>query len=202
VQATRWNILFGFPNESEEDVYREIELLRKIPHLRPPGSCARIRLDRYSPHFNSAEEFGLRVEGPSRSEQYLFYGSKGLGRLSYHFQFSYIKPPEEALENAWADLEKVVRNWGASYNPNGLLQYADGELVIVTDRREGNAQEFIVLEGEVAEVYSACGTICPLRVLQAEFADWEHALRELENLRLIFVEDGRVLALAVRTTPP
>src|SRR5262249_16390470 len=51
--APAWNLLYGIPGEQKDDYLAQIELIDRIPHLTPPAGAHRIRIDRYSPYFNS-----------------------------------------------------------------------------------------------------------------------------------------------------
>ena len=54
-----WNLLYGFPGETPEDYEATAEYIPAIYHLKPPGVASTIRLDRFSPNFDKADEFGL-----------------------------------------------------------------------------------------------------------------------------------------------
>ncbi len=49
--STSWNILAGFPGETEEDYLRQRRLVPLLKHLQPPGGWGQIWLERYSPYF-------------------------------------------------------------------------------------------------------------------------------------------------------
>ncbi|RYY26912.1 MAG: RiPP maturation radical SAM protein 1 [Sphingomonadales bacterium] len=59
-----WNHLHGAPGEDYEWYEKVAELLPKLAHLQPPlgGSMTPIRFDRFSPYFDNAASFGLRLE--------------------------------------------------------------------------------------------------------------------------------------------
>jgi ribosomal peptide maturation radical SAM protein 1 len=49
-----WNLLYGFPGETEADYKQLLRLLPEIRFLNPPRACGPVRLDRFSPYFMSA----------------------------------------------------------------------------------------------------------------------------------------------------
>ena len=52
-----WNLLYGFPGETTEDYDAQQKLVKRIPHLSPPGGFLRIGLERFSPYFEESERF-------------------------------------------------------------------------------------------------------------------------------------------------
>src|SRR5215469_24021 len=66
------------------------ELIPLLVHLTPPVACSPIRLDRFSPFFTRAEEFGLLRVRPARAYYYVFpLGKRDLTKLAYFFDFDY-----------------------------------------------------------------------------------------------------------------
>ena len=55
-----WNILWGFPGESEEDYAEQAALLPDLIHLQPPMSAGRIWMERFSPLFTDHDAFRMR----------------------------------------------------------------------------------------------------------------------------------------------
>ena len=54
-----WNLLLGFPGETEEDYEQQLDLIKQISHLPPPLGASRISLQRFSPNFTHAAEIGF-----------------------------------------------------------------------------------------------------------------------------------------------
>jgi len=55
----KWNFLHGFPGE-DPGAYADLpDLIAKLVHLTPPQADGRVRIDRFSPYFESPEAFGL-----------------------------------------------------------------------------------------------------------------------------------------------
>lgn len=67
-----WNILWGFPGENPEDYRESNEWASRLFHIRPPQVIAPIRLDRFSPLFDAAEEFGIKNIKPAPAYEYIF----------------------------------------------------------------------------------------------------------------------------------
>ncbi len=88
--AVDWNLLYGFPGETDADYEAIMAMLPRIRHLQLPGACGPIRLDRFSPYFQQPEQFGIRDVRPMPVYR-LLYPIKGLrhDRIAYYFHFDY-----------------------------------------------------------------------------------------------------------------
>lgn len=83
-----WNILLGFPKETNEDYQRQIELIPSLLHLQPPESTGKLWLERFSPYFMRPEEYGVRITGPGSAYEYVYDASKvDLNKIAYDFEY-------------------------------------------------------------------------------------------------------------------
>ena len=55
-----WNLLWGFPGETEQDYAEQATAIPHLLHLRPPSSANRIWLERFSPLFTEPDTFQFR----------------------------------------------------------------------------------------------------------------------------------------------
>ena len=98
-----WNLLIGFPGE-EIEVYEKYEReLHLLTHLFPPSGVFPVRFDRFSPYYDEADSYGLKLVPVD------WYG------LTYPW-------PKEALANLayyFSDL-----NYGAAYATNAARWWA------------------------------------------------------------------------------
>ncbi|HEX9783839.1 MAG TPA: hypothetical protein VGA56_14035, partial [Opitutaceae bacterium] len=67
-----WNILHKFPGETPKDYAITIRLLQAIRFLDPPVTCGPIRLDRFSPYFETPDAFGFTHVRPIRPFETLY----------------------------------------------------------------------------------------------------------------------------------
>ncbi len=88
--AVDWNLLYGFPGETDADYEAITAMLPRIRHLQLPGACGPIRLDRFSPYFQQPEQFGITDVRPMPVYRFL-YPIEGLQheRIAYYFHFGY-----------------------------------------------------------------------------------------------------------------
>ncbi|MEA1952042.1 MAG: RiPP maturation radical SAM C-methyltransferase, partial [Planctomycetota bacterium] len=66
----KWNILYGFPQESAGDYAAFIDLLPALFHLAPPLAIGRVRLDRFSRYFEDPEKHGMANPRPNAAFSY------------------------------------------------------------------------------------------------------------------------------------
>jgi ribosomal peptide maturation radical SAM protein 1 len=105
-----WNILLGFPGETNEDYRRQIDLIPSILHLQPPEAVGEFWLERFSPYFKWPEKYGLRITGPGLAYEYV-YDSRmvDLRKIAYDFEYELIeKRVDPALME---ELTQATREW-------------------------------------------------------------------------------------------
>lgn len=83
-----WNLIWGVPGESEDDIRAMADLVPRLTHLQPPHTVGAVRLDRFSPLFEERESFGLRDVRPFPAYRHVYdLPEDSLSRLAYHFAF-------------------------------------------------------------------------------------------------------------------
>lgn len=132
-----WNILFGFPREPADSYARQIELLPRLSHLRPPTACALIRLDRFSPNFNEWREHGFSEIEPLPAYRHIFpFAAGDIARLAYFFRYQH--PQLEAALAGGRALIKAVKRWRGAHAAGEVsrldLEVVEGEAVLFDER--------------------------------------------------------------------
>jgi ribosomal peptide maturation radical SAM protein 1 len=212
-----WNILTGFPGETDEDYARQTALVPLLTHLEPPAGVGRIWLERFSPYF-SDPSFGMREIAPKPAYR-LAYPVPGLdhGRIAYFFDY---EAPGVASPDAVAALRKAVEGWQRAWEPaeRPLLQYRRGpDWLTLLDTRGGRRRK-ATLTGWRAQAYELCGDaprsgarvhreLADLGALTGPDGDRPSAREVADFLRLTvehgvcLEEDGKYLSLAVPVRP-
>jgi ribosomal peptide maturation radical SAM protein 1 len=82
-----WNFLWGFPNEDPTEYAHMAEIIPLLTHLSPPGTSQRIHLDRFSPLFDHAENYGLVNIKPYPSYFYVCpsLSANSVANIAYYF---------------------------------------------------------------------------------------------------------------------
>lgn len=108
-----WNILLGFPQETNEDYQLQIALIPSLLHLQPPESTGKLWLERFSPYFMRPEDYGVRITGPGAAYEYVYDARKvDLNKIAYDFEYEINWKVDPVL---YEQLCGLVQEWRARY---------------------------------------------------------------------------------------
>jgi len=202
-----WNLLYGFPGEPPEEYERMQGLVPSLVHLEPPGFMP-VELERFSPYYERAADFGIEVLGPLPHYKFLYsIPSEALSNLAYDFEYRYSdgRDPDTYTQG----LAEAIERWrGLRERAFGSLFYRRGPgFLLVQDRRPGFEAADYRFDGVEAKIYLACdaGTTAAeiRRQLVAEgdtsveVAEIESYLEELVEAKLVYREGKSFLSLAI-----
>jgi ribosomal peptide maturation radical SAM protein 1 len=204
-----WNLLYGFPGETGEDYDTSARYASAIPHLRPPGAVAPIRLDRFSPNFNRAEDFGIVNIRPFALYRYIYpLPPESIANLAYFFEYEHRdgRKPETYLTN----MMEQVKVWKENAGGDLRKQYNHQAELMVVDTRPGRPQMMYPFNGIQREIYDYCDEIRSRNAI-AEFARQKAQtadgmdealdvfLGQMEEWQLMVREGSQYLSVAVHT---
>jgi|CXWL01.1.fsa_nt_gi ribosomal peptide maturation radical SAM protein 1 len=151
-----WNLLTGFPGETEEDYADQLRVVKLLRHLPPPGGVGRIWMERFSPYFFD-KSFPVKDLTPLPAYRFVYPQDRiDLKEVAYFFNYTM----DSALpENLHQELSKEVADWTAAWQkrPRPTLAYQRApDWIQIVDRRGGEitAHSF---ENWEADVYELCG---------------------------------------------
>ncbi len=213
-----WNILLGFPRETNEDYRRQIDLIPSLFHLQPPESTGKLWLERFSPYFMRPDEYGVRITGPGAAYEYVYDAGKvDLNKIAYDFEYDIAWQVDPAL---YEQLTELVRTWRERYfsQDRPFLFYAkamsyitvyDGRTAHPTSERFDEPWSSIIdycnetpktldqirraVAGQTAASHGASKTGASVEV--------EAAVSALVAKRLVVEEKGRHFTLALPVNP-
>lgn len=201
-----WNILYGFPGETRAHYDRMLELLPAIRHLQPPGACGPIRLDRFSPYFERAHDFGLRNVRPIPAYGFLYpFGRRSAERIAYYFDFDYadaVNPQEASTEVLrWAEA------WQRDGEPGTLCASLHSDTLVLQDSRSVAVKPRLELRGSERRLYELCDSQQTVRQLirtlqqrtgvALDPAQTEHWLQNMVRHRVMVSDGNHYLATAI-----
>ena len=201
-----WNLLYGFPNEPESEYERMAALIPSLVHLEPPNFSP-IQIQRFSPYFERAEEFGLILVGPESYYPYLYDIPKAtLWNLVYNFEHAYSDGRNlEYTQSTWAAVKRW-RELGPAARRSLYYRRGPGFLT-VSDRRPGFESADYRFEGAEAAIYLGCDAGASAAMLQSSLAtagftefdveEIEGYLSDLVALNLVLREGNTFLSLAI-----
>jgi hypothetical protein len=78
-----WNILFGFPGETNDDYEEMVQWTSLLHHFQPPEVATRVRIDRFSPLFN---ELADGEPYPAYREVFSLQRKEDYNNIAYYFR--------------------------------------------------------------------------------------------------------------------
>ena len=151
-----WNLLWGFPGETEQDYTGQITAIPHLLHLPPPSSANRIRLERFSPLFTETDTFRVRYKTPERSYRYVYPKDVDLERIAYFFDYDL----DGGLpESAYEGIRSAAADWSEAWRtdkPPVLKYWSAPHYVQIYDERKQGQGGTYTFEGTLADLYLAC----------------------------------------------
>jgi ribosomal peptide maturation radical SAM protein 1 len=211
--AMSWNILLGFPGETDEDYRRQIDLIPAIFHFQPPLSVGELWLERFSPYFKWPKENGLRITGPGLAYEYVYDPRQvDLSKIAYDFEYELIeKKVDPALV---AELTQLTAEWKRRHagDDKPFLIYTKAiDFVTVFEGRSDapSKQRFdqphaAIIDlcneapkylDQIREAVQATNASSSLGAIDNAAVD--QAVGDLVDRRILYEENGRFLTLAL-----
>ncbi len=201
-----WNVLWGFPGEPPAEYDQMAALIPSITHLSPPGCAATIRLDRFSPNFDRAEELGFTDIAPYPAYRLIYpFAPEVVANLAYYFTFRY-REAQEPLRYTQPVAEQIAR-WQRNYATSDLFMMDKGQYLLIWDLRPEAKVGLTVLQGVARVLYLACDqarTARQLGQIYAEHSGDEASIETIEAIldicferNLILRDGGLYLSLAI-----
>jgi ribosomal peptide maturation radical SAM protein 1 len=199
-----WNILCGFPGETESDYAEQQAVIPYLEHLEPPGTCRRLWLERFSPLFTERDTFPAEWIQPKEYYRCVYPSSVDREKVAYYFDYSL----ERTLgDEAYLPLRETVGEWQRSWSPTdacALRFWTSGRRLTIEDRRPRTENGIHTFRDELARLYLACAetAVSASKALEAAeiVADVEEgtaALDEFCHRGLMFRDGNLYLSLAL-----
>ncbi len=206
-----WNILLGFPGETNEDYRRQIDLLPSLFHLQPPESTGKFWLERFSPYYTRPHEYGVRITGPGTAYEYV-YDARQVDLKKIAYDFEYELDNWNVDQEVYQELVDLVQEWqrlaGSSDRP--FLYYSKAiDYVTVYDGRNPKAPIRMRYDWPAAGIIEVCSeaakSVDQIRSLLAQRPDKgggsdeeiDRALIALTSARILYEERGKYFTLAI-----
>jgi ribosomal peptide maturation radical SAM protein 1 len=204
-----WNLLWGFPGETEQDYAEQAAAIPHLIHLSPPANVGRIWLERFSPLFTEQDACQLRSKAPERSYRYVYPGDVDLDRVAYFFDYEL----DGGLpDSAYTAVRDAATGWSGAWlgDERPVLKYwAAPHFVQVYDQRQPVHGGTYTFEDTLADLYLACSnrpvTAAAVR-RQLDLKLSAEAIMEIfcefQQRGLMFLDGQLALALAVPAVGP
>jgi len=207
-----WNILLGFPGETNEDYLRQIDLIPSLLHLQPPEASGKFWLQRFSPYFTRPHEYGVRITGPGMAYEYVYDARQvGLQKIAYDFEYELDNWPVDP--HLYQELVTAIECWQRLHQSadRPFLYYSKApNFVTVYDGRNSKEPVRRRYEGLAASVIEICNEsaksmeqIRTAAVGRVEVTDeqLQSALSDLTTARILYEERDKYFTLAIPENP-
>ena len=203
-----WNILLGFPGETNEDYQRQIDLISSLLHLQPPEATGKFWLERFSPYYTRPHEYGVRITGPGMAYEYVYDGRQvDLKKIAYDFEYELDNWP--VAPHLYQELVTAIEGWQGLHKSSDrpFLYYSKAlDYVTVYDGRNPKAPTRQRYDGVAARVIELCNEAAKsVEQVRASLSgeseigvdSLTRALVELTEKRVLYEERGKYLTLAI-----
>ncbi|MBD0315692.1 MAG: RiPP maturation radical SAM protein 1 [Nitrospiraceae bacterium] len=207
--AVSWNILLGFPGETNEDYRRQIDLIPSLLHLQPPEATGKFWLERFSPYHTKPYQYGVRLTGPGMAYQYVYDPRQvDLAKIAYDFEYELDDWPVDP--HIYQELVAAIEGWQHMHasGERPFLYYSKAiNYVTVYDGRNPVAPSRQRYDGAAARVIELCNEAAKsaeqIRLGLAGLSEDEitTALSTLTSRRILYEERGRYFTLAIPENP-
>jgi ribosomal peptide maturation radical SAM protein 1 len=208
-----WNILLGFPGETNEDYQKQIALIPSLFHLQPPEATGKFWLERFSPYFTRPHQYGVRITGPGLAYEYV-YDSRQVDLMKIAYDFEYELEAWRVDPHIYQELFDVVQEWRrrAASPDKPFLYYAkalgyvtvyDGRNPATPTRERFDWPESFIIEFCNEAPKSTDQILAALQGGMTE-TDAERvtaALASLTSKRILYEERGKYFTLAIPEHP-
>ena len=203
-----YNILYGFPDDEQQEYEAMVRAMPRLFHLDPPSTRLLVQITRYAPLQIDPKRFNIppATYEPSYelifSESFLEKSSFDLNDFCYYFDRSFENSPH--LNRLYRQIDHIVDTWKSEHNRRDVLLWYEEEEdgIKVFDSR---TEPHTITHLNRPEAYAYLATAEPILIehLRQRYSeltareDFDAVLERLDTLGMIFQEEGHVIGLAL-----
>ena len=203
-----YSILQACPNEDDDDFEDNAKAIKYVLHLPPPFDMETLRLTYNSMIFKNPKKYGIKAI-TFRQEEKIRY-PPSIFKTFKPFFYDFI--PEEPRKHTEEDWKELIRHWrNTYYKPlqemhlklHPLLFFQESKKFINIVDERGQYPCKYTLFGREKDLYLFCDRIRTKKEIYAKFPDFQRSkiedfITRMDQLKLMFIEDQKILSLAVR----
>lgn len=204
-----WNMLGGFPGETDDMYDEQIAVIDQLTHLQPPQGFARIWLERFSPYFTDPPESYREVK-PRSAYGHVYPETVNLNEIAYFWDYeSDVLVGDDVVSRFEAAISRWQAEWAADKTP--VLEYRRGPgWIRIHDTRCGRSRELSLRGWQAAALLLIDAASKSRARVARELAQQGHEFNASElagfldaciSSGLVADEGDQVLFLAIPTLP-
>lgn len=145
--SVNWNILYAFPDDKLQWYQSTLNLIPLLAHLHPPTGVFHLSIDRFSPYFDKAHDYGVSNIRPIEAYFDVLPPYASASQIAYHFEANYIS--DSRLHSQIIDeIQDQVSVWRSKWETEGAplpmlsITPLNDDLFLIVDTRsiEGNKE--------------------------------------------------------------
>ncbi len=202
-----WNILYGFPGETEQDYRTMVDKFAALEHLQPPTGAWRIALERFSPYFENPAQ-GFMFRRPAEIYDYIYE----VPRDELHDMVYLFDCPDSGITGSIEEeMKQAVAVWAEHYPSNNLTYWVDDQgRVTIEDHRVNWPEETLQLDDIRSNIYLGLSHVAGREGIIRRLADCgfvvgedevEHILRWFVGRGLVYEDESRFVSVALAADP-
>lgn len=206
--AIHYNILYGLPDDEEQEYEAIVRSLPRLFHLDPPSTRLPVQITRYAPLQTNPKRFDIppATYEPSYelifSESFLEKSGFDLNEFCYYFDRSFENSPH--LHKLYREIDRLVDGWKSEQARREVCLWyekkSDG-LEVFDSRFEPPTVSYL----NKAEAYVYLAVSEPISVENLwqrcigliEREELDEILKRLDILGLLFLDSGQIIGLAL-----
>jgi ribosomal peptide maturation radical SAM protein 1 len=198
-----WNLLIGFPGETDEVFRRYLADIPRLVHLPPPSDVHVVRFDRFSPYFTKAAEYGLDLVPLDYYPMIYPFGDEFSRSFAYYFADRNSGAPYYLAAARWvAKLRRAVAGWRQAWSAGGgqpQLYFGAHDRVIDTRGGAPVVHEVGAEGRRILEALVKPATAADLAALPglSDAAELAARLGQLQAQGLLFEDRQRLVSLVM-----
>lgn len=132
-----WNMLLGFPNDTEKEYREMLSIIPLISHLRPPVNIGPMTIARFSEYYNSPDKFGIKNIQPTIQGNP--FPRNNIAKVSTVFDGQYESCFYQDKSSIIQDIKSEVKKWQTIWiSPDRaklkLRQILNGKYLLIDTR--------------------------------------------------------------------
>ncbi len=202
-----WNLLVGFPGEDESIFSKYVEDIPKLYHLPPPSDAYPVRFDRFSPYFNKAEEYDLKLKPYDFYKLVYPFEAASVEKVAYYFlNYNFGAAYNKAMVRWITKLQAAVAEWNRRWSVRSRifpeLYFADSDQPdLIHDTRNGRLVKHRVsdLGRRILKTMNRATAISsiPKKLGDVDLEAVDLEVKKLNAKKLLFFEGSRYLNMVL-----